>query len=378
MLESVTDSDWGGCRRTRRSKSSAHFYLGGSLIASHVRAQKSVALSSGEAEFIAMVGGAAEMVFLKDCLDFILKGMIIIEAKVRSDSSAAQGMAQRIGTGRVRHLACGVMWLQASVKEKILKVGPISGSKNPADLGTKVLSGPKVRQLMFYAGARLEDNTAYGKDEAEEAEHKAMINRIVTSGVKKPAFKNVLPVLLVLSQIVSSEGAGFEDLGLSVAMASLEDAMFEASYMASAVLIKAVILMAIPLGIMALIWQMWKRALAKLESEVKVKTCEVAVQARINSREEQSWADEYTERVNYLNELLSEERRKIDVMERALREAREELRGMRAQGSQMPARLSIAVSRGTVYHRPSCHCLSSRGNVKSFAPCQYCFPRATG
>ena len=28
VLESVSDADWGGCKRTRRSKSSAHFYLG--------------------------------------------------------------------------------------------------------------------------------------------------------------------------------------------------------------------------------------------------------------------------------------------------------------------------------------------------------------
>ena len=79
-LEVLTDSDWGGCKRTRRSRSSAHFYLGGSLIGSHVRAQKSIALSSGEAEFIAMIGGASELVFLKDCLAYILKSKVIVEA----------------------------------------------------------------------------------------------------------------------------------------------------------------------------------------------------------------------------------------------------------------------------------------------------------
>ena len=46
-LEGVTDSDWGGCKRSRRSRSSAHFYLGGSLMASHVRVQKSISLSLG-------------------------------------------------------------------------------------------------------------------------------------------------------------------------------------------------------------------------------------------------------------------------------------------------------------------------------------------
>ena len=45
-------------------------------MASHVRTQKSASLSSGESEFAAMVGGAAEAVFLKDCLDYILKNVL--------------------------------------------------------------------------------------------------------------------------------------------------------------------------------------------------------------------------------------------------------------------------------------------------------------
>ncbi|OLP88024.1 Creatine kinase, flagellar [Symbiodinium microadriaticum] len=212
---------------------------------------KSIALSSGESEFVAMVSGATELVFLKDCLGFMLKDKMAIEAKVRSDSAAAQGMAQRLGTGRVRHLACGMMWLQASVKSKLLKIGSISGSTNPADLGTKVLAGPKVRQLLYYAGARLEDGTAYGQLEAEEAERRARINQVVTSGVKKPSLKHAS----------STRGKG-----------------------------------------------------------------EVAVQATIRSREEQKWADEYTDKVNYLKEVLSTERAEKEQMERALKQLREDNR----------------------------------------------------
>ena len=71
-LDSVSDADWAGQRQTRRSISSVQMYFSGSLVASHVRTQKSIALSSGESEFVAMVSGATESVHLKDCLEFIL------------------------------------------------------------------------------------------------------------------------------------------------------------------------------------------------------------------------------------------------------------------------------------------------------------------
>ena len=58
IVESITDADWAGCKRTRRSRSSIHLSVGGSLVASVVRSQRSIALSSGESEFTALVSGA--------------------------------------------------------------------------------------------------------------------------------------------------------------------------------------------------------------------------------------------------------------------------------------------------------------------------------
>ena len=275
------------------------------------------------------------------------------------------------------------MWVQASIKEKIFKVAPISGARNPSDLETKALPGPRVRQLLHYSGARLEDGTQYGQEDAEEAEQKAMIRQIVTNGVKKPAFKNVLPILLVLAQVVGSEGAVVEGLSLGLAMASFEKVVFEASYVISSILVKAFILLAAPFGILWLIWVGLKRAMTTTPPKPEAKQptqqqAEIGVQAVIKSREEQAWADEYVNRANYLSELLAECRRENEQMGTALRNAREELRALRANRPQVPARLSVAVSRGRVFHLPGCHSLRSSGNVRSFTACQYCFPGATG
>ena len=64
VVESVTDADWAGCRRTRKSHTSIQLYVGGSLVSSMVRSQRSIALSSGESEYIALVAGAAEGIYL--------------------------------------------------------------------------------------------------------------------------------------------------------------------------------------------------------------------------------------------------------------------------------------------------------------------------
>ena len=72
VVESITDADWAGCRRTRRSRTAAQLYVGGSLVSSFVRSQRSIALSSGESEFIALVGGSAEAIYLADCIRFLV------------------------------------------------------------------------------------------------------------------------------------------------------------------------------------------------------------------------------------------------------------------------------------------------------------------
>ena len=46
----LTDSDWGGCRKTRRSTSGIAVLIGAHLISFASKLQKNVALSSGEAE----------------------------------------------------------------------------------------------------------------------------------------------------------------------------------------------------------------------------------------------------------------------------------------------------------------------------------------
>ena len=102
-----------------------------------VRSQKSVTLSSAEAEYVALVGSSCEAILIRDAVNFLLKGVASVKMTARTDSSSARALACRQGVGRVRHLQAGLLWVQQMVNQKESDVKPVPGSLNPADLATK-------------------------------------------------------------------------------------------------------------------------------------------------------------------------------------------------------------------------------------------------
>ena len=62
-ITTYTDSDWAGCRLTRRSTSGWAIFMGKHVLQSACRLQKVVALSSGEAELCAQSAGLAEAIW---------------------------------------------------------------------------------------------------------------------------------------------------------------------------------------------------------------------------------------------------------------------------------------------------------------------------
>ena len=143
LLEVMCDA--AGQRDTRRSVSSVQLYLNGSLMESYVRCQRSIALSSGESEYVAMVGGCSEGLFLKHCWQFLTEEDI--DMVCRSSSSAARSLAGRVGVGRTRHIAAGLLWLQQKVGEKELRVTGVPTSVNTSDIGAKILSKARMKGL---------------------------------------------------------------------------------------------------------------------------------------------------------------------------------------------------------------------------------------
>ena len=58
IVETFVDSDWAGCRVSRKSTSGGIMAIAGAAIRSWSKAQPTIALSSGEAEYHYLVKGA--------------------------------------------------------------------------------------------------------------------------------------------------------------------------------------------------------------------------------------------------------------------------------------------------------------------------------
>lgn len=60
IIEAYSDSDWAGCRKSRRSTGGGMLVVGGGVVKSWTSTQARIATSSGEAEYYASTRAAAE------------------------------------------------------------------------------------------------------------------------------------------------------------------------------------------------------------------------------------------------------------------------------------------------------------------------------
>ena len=99
--------------------------------------QKTVALSSAEAELIAMVKTSIEALGIMQLQREW--GGVDMGSRIFADSSAALGVVQRRGCGKLRHIRVGMLWVQHKRENGELEYQKVEGSRNPADLMTKHL-----------------------------------------------------------------------------------------------------------------------------------------------------------------------------------------------------------------------------------------------
>ena len=106
------------------------------LLKTYSRAQSAIALSSAEAELCATVQGASEGLGMAAMALDVGKVMVLW---MYVDASAAIGVAQRKGLGKIRHLHTQSLWVQDAVRDKRVFLDKVPGAYNPADMYTKHL-----------------------------------------------------------------------------------------------------------------------------------------------------------------------------------------------------------------------------------------------
>lgn len=151
-LKGFTDSDWGGSD-DRRSISGYCFQLNdnGPLICWKSKKQKTVALSSCEAEYIAITAGVQEAKFLKQ----LLKDMSIeckAPVNIFVDNQGAIALAKNpIHHQRSKHIDIKYHFIRGEIENKNIILNYIPTEENIADIFTKPISKFKLNKFLNIA-----------------------------------------------------------------------------------------------------------------------------------------------------------------------------------------------------------------------------------
>ena len=133
-IDVYIDTDFAGCRETRRSTSGGVAMLGGCCIKHWSKTQGTISLSSGEAELHGIAYGAAQALGIQSLMR---DAGWDIAVHLHSDATAAIGIARRKGLGKIRHLDTTDLWIQDKIRSKKMKLSKVLGTENMADVLTK-------------------------------------------------------------------------------------------------------------------------------------------------------------------------------------------------------------------------------------------------
>ena len=141
IVVAYSDSDFGGDKETRISIAGFILYLMGVLISWRSKGQKSVTLSSSEAEYVALSEAAKEVKFVYQLLvsmDMKVKLPIVVHV----DNLGAVFMSENVSVSqRTKHVDIRYRFVQEFVLDRFIKVIFVRTEDNDSDIFTKNLGG---------------------------------------------------------------------------------------------------------------------------------------------------------------------------------------------------------------------------------------------
>jgi len=136
-----TDSDYAGDRDTRVSVTGYIMYVRGVPVCWKSKGQRSVTLSSTEAEFVALSEAVKEIKFVVQVMESV--GMEVrLPIIVRVDNVGAIHLSNNLSTSqRTKHIDVRYHFIREFVEDGFIKITFVRTMENDADIFTKNLSG---------------------------------------------------------------------------------------------------------------------------------------------------------------------------------------------------------------------------------------------
>jgi hypothetical protein len=144
LLELVSDTDFAGCKETRRAMTCWVTRLDKTVTSVFARRQGVQSTSSGEVEFYGATSVVMDGKLTKHFLEWL---GYEVAYQLLLDSSAAKTMVQGDGVGKLKHMDVRALWIQAERRDNGLATRKVPGVQNFADMGTKAHPGTRFLAL---------------------------------------------------------------------------------------------------------------------------------------------------------------------------------------------------------------------------------------
>lgn len=151
-MHAYTDADYASEIDKRRSCSGFVVKLAGGAINWHSKRQEIVAVSSTEAEYIALSTTAKEMLYLNQLM-FELTNVSIEPSQIYVDNTSSINLAKNAAYhDRTKHIDVRFHHLRDNIETKKIAIEYVSTNNNIADALTKSLNGVKTKQFAIEMG----------------------------------------------------------------------------------------------------------------------------------------------------------------------------------------------------------------------------------
>ncbi|GJV53333.1 retrovirus-related pol polyprotein from transposon TNT 1-94 [Tanacetum coccineum] len=152
-LTAFADADHAGCQDTRRSTSGSMQFLGDRLVSWSSKRQKSVAISSTEAEYIAMSGCCAQILWMRSQLtDY---GLGFNKIPMYCDNKSAIALCcNNVQHSRSKHIDIRFHFIKEHVENGVIELYFVNTEYQLADIFTKPLCRERIEFLINKLGMR--------------------------------------------------------------------------------------------------------------------------------------------------------------------------------------------------------------------------------
>jgi hypothetical protein len=147
VVTGYVDSDWASCKVDRKSVTGYVFKVYGNTVVWASKKQTVVALSSAEAEYIALSASICEAVWLKGILEDLGEIKQDYCINIYEDNMGCIGMATTTESKRAKHIDIKHHFIRDKIASKEVKITKIPSSKQLADILTKALDKSKFMQF---------------------------------------------------------------------------------------------------------------------------------------------------------------------------------------------------------------------------------------